>query len=274
MQSKKNQQLHYGYVDTPLGQLHYAESGAGDPIILLHQTPRSLDEFAEVQPLLAKNMRVISMDMYGFGQSHKFNPPQTIEKYAEGVLALAKALKLDNFSILGHHTGMFVASEVASIAPEKIKALVLSSGDFVDDDFREAMKSLDVDTADTREDGGHLVELWRKRLQMYPLGHPDILNRFIRDALTPGVIPLEGHLACARYKMEKRVPLVTAPILLLAATEDPVSYIRTQVIFNAYTNAKSVEIKEIVGGGIPLMELKSEEVATATLDFLHSIYAW
>lgn len=45
--------VRYRYADTPLGQLHYAEAGEGEPIVLLHQTPRSLDEFAELQPLLA-----------------------------------------------------------------------------------------------------------------------------------------------------------------------------------------------------------------------------
>ena len=60
-----------GYADSPFGQLHYAETGAwaetgagaetdagaetgaGPVLLLLHQTPRSHDEFREVQPLLA-----------------------------------------------------------------------------------------------------------------------------------------------------------------------------------------------------------------------------
>ena len=137
----------FNYIDTHLGQLHYAESGAGDVLILLHQTPRSLDEFAEVQPLLASRWRTIAMDMYGFGQSAKFAAPQTVEQYAQGVLALVNALNIERFSILGHHTGMFVASEVAAIAPERVTAVVLSSGDIVDAEFLEAMEALDVDVA-------------------------------------------------------------------------------------------------------------------------------
>ena len=46
-----------GYATTPLGQLHYVEAGNGVPILLLHQTPRSFDEFAEVLPLLATSHR-------------------------------------------------------------------------------------------------------------------------------------------------------------------------------------------------------------------------
>ncbi|SFU40511.1 Pimeloyl-ACP methyl ester carboxylesterase [Pseudomonas sp. OV546] len=257
----------FNYIDTNLGQLHYAESGAGDVMILLHQTPRSLDEFAEVQPLLATRWRTIAMDMYGFGQSAKFAAPQTVEHYAKGVLALVNALNIERFSILGHHTGMFVASEVAAIAPERVTAVVLSAGDIVDAEFREAMEALDVDVAETREDGSHLMELWRKRLNLYPAGHTDVLNRFIRDALAPGVTPLEGHLAVARYDMENRVGLVKAPVLVLAATEDPVTYSRAQVVVDAYCNSCFVSRAEIKGGGIPLMELKFKEVAGAVHGF-------
>lgn len=80
--------LRYGYADTPLGQLHYAESGAGQPVILLHQTPRSLDEFAEVQPLLAAHRRVIAMDMYGFGQSAKFPASVDVVEIEGGMIPL------------------------------------------------------------------------------------------------------------------------------------------------------------------------------------------
>lgn len=63
--------LRFAYADTPLGQLHYAEGGEGTPVLLLHQTPRSWDEFREVLPLLATRRRAIAMDMYGFGMSAK-----------------------------------------------------------------------------------------------------------------------------------------------------------------------------------------------------------
>jgi len=86
--------MKFQYVKTDLGQLHIATAGQGDPIILLHQTLRSWDEFRELIPLLAVEHRVIAMDMYGFGQSAKFPAPQTIEKYASGVIALADAIGL------------------------------------------------------------------------------------------------------------------------------------------------------------------------------------
>ncbi|MTV29144.1 alpha/beta hydrolase, partial [Nitriliruptoraceae bacterium ZYF776] len=62
--------MRFGYADTPLGQLHYAEAGSGSTtVICLHQTPRSCDEFTELMPLVGEHHRIIAMDMYGFGQS-------------------------------------------------------------------------------------------------------------------------------------------------------------------------------------------------------------
>ena len=76
--------VRFGYAETPLGQLHYAEAGSGGtPVICLHQTPRSHDEFAELMPLVGPHHRIIAMDMYGFGQSAKPEGPQTIEQYAQ-----------------------------------------------------------------------------------------------------------------------------------------------------------------------------------------------
>ncbi|MEV6134389.1 alpha/beta hydrolase [Streptomyces violaceusniger] len=269
--------LRFGYADTPLGQLHYAEAGSGEPIILLHQTPRSLDEFREVQPLLAANHRVIAMDMYGFGMSAKITGRQTIEDYSNGVIALADALGIDKFAVLGHHTGYFVASEVASAAPDRVTAAIMSAGEWVDAEFREAAANMDpsdpaygVDDAPNQEDGSHLMTLWAKRYPLYPQGRPDILNRFIRDALAQGVDPTEGHRACATYEMETRVELVTAPVLIIAASADPVSFPHTDKLKTVYVNAKVVEVAVVEGGMVPLMEQQASEVVAAVEAFLEA----
>ncbi|MGW0038395.1 alpha/beta fold hydrolase [Gordonia sp. NPDC003376] len=280
--------VRYAYVDTPLGLLHYAEAGEGSTVLLLHQTPRSCDEYREVLPLLARGRRVIAMDMYGFGMSAKppAGTPQTIEQYAAGAIALLDALGVDRFAVVGHHTGMFVASEVAAATPERVTATVLSGAEYADAGFRDgvvremtgAAAAADphgpdgpVDVARVRDDGSHLITLWAKRSLMYPEGRPDILNRYIRDALAPGVDPAEGHLACGRYRMEERVGLVTAPILVLASTDDPVSYPHRDRVAAAYPHAKSVEVVEIDGGMIPVMEQKAAEVVAAMDAFFGSV---
>ncbi len=260
-----------GYADTPLGQLHYAEAGSGETtIICLHQTPRSYDEFTELMPLVGEHHRIIAMDMYGFGQSAKPEGPQTIEQYASGALHLADALGLDRFAVMGHHTGAVVAVEVAAAAPERISAVVLSSPAYTGPEFRAAQADGPggVDDAEVDEEGSHLVTWWNQRRPHYPAGRPDLLNRFVRDALAPGVDPLEGHVACARYVMEDRVGLVVAPVLILGADADPFSFPDVARMQVELTGAPRVEVAVIEGGMIPMTEQLPESVADAVVEFL------
>ncbi|MCS5721671.1 alpha/beta hydrolase [Herbiconiux sp. CPCC 203407] len=261
--------VRYGYAATPLGQLHYAEAGEGPALLLLHQTPRSLDEYAELLPLVATEYRAIAMDMYGFGQSAKPEGPQSIEQFAAGALALADALGLERFAVMGHHTGAVVAVELAAAAPDRVDAVVLSSPAYTDAAYREAhANGPGVDEAETAADGSHLTTLWSLRAPYYPGARPDLLDRFIRDALAPGVVPAEGHLACARYAMEERIGLVTAPVLVIGASEDPFALPDVAKTADALVHAVVVETAVIEGGTIPLLEHKSGEVAAVVLPFL------
>lgn len=257
----------HGYADTPLGQLHYAEAGEGRTVLLLHQTPRSSDEFAELLPVLATDRRAVAMDMYGFGLSAKPDGPQSIELYADGALALLDALGVVSFDVLGHHTGAYVAAEVAARAPDRVGALVQSGAGFADAAYRSA-RPHEVDLAPTVDDGSHLAVLWEGRRPFYPPARPDLLNRFVRDALAPGVDPHEGHVACRRYVQEDRIGLVACPVLVLAQTADPHSYPRTADLVAAFASARAVEVVEIAGGTVAAMEEHAAQIGDAVRTFL------
>ena len=259
------------YADTSLGQVHYAEAGSGPVVLLLHQTPRSHDEFREVQPLLAGRHRVIAVDMPGFGQSVRLPAPQTIEQFARGVLAFLDALGLEQVSILGHHTGGAVGIELAAAGPERVRALVLSSTPWTGPEYRaEHAGRTSVDEVEPADDGGHLVRMWGIRRPYYPHDRPDLRDRFLHDALAHGLDPAEGHRACVRYRMEDRIGLVTAPVLLIGAEADPFAFPAVAQLDRHLVNAARREVVTIPGGMVPLMEQCPDEVAAAVLPFLGS----
>lgn len=263
-----------GYAQSELGQLHFCEMGHGSPLILLHQTPRSMDEFADVLPLFAQQHRSIAMDMIGFGLSPSVPASHSIEIMSDGVLAFVNWLGIDEFSLLGHHTGGAVAIETAARLGNRVSRLVLSSTPFTGKEFRE--KHADgpgVDVAGSDSDGKHLIELWSLRAPFYPTDRPDILDRFIRDALAPGVDPQEGHLACSRYHMEDLIEKVLSPTLLIAAGLDNFALPEIPVLQAALKNAASVQVETISQGRIPLMEEFPNEVAAAVLPFLARVPA-
>lgn len=264
-------QLLRGYADSAFGQLHYCEAGSGEPILLLHQTPRSMDEFAELIPLLAHHHRVIAMDMIGFGLSPSVVNSHSIELMADGAEALLDWLGIERATILGHHTGGAVAIELGARSPSRASHLVLSSAPWTDMKFRSAhAQGSGVDDADTVEDGSHLIELWSFRAPYYPTHRPELLNRFIRDALAPGVDPVQGHLACARYEMEKQIGQITVPVLLIGAESDPFALPDLKPLQAALVNAPSVDTVVIPDGHIPLMEEHPEQIAAAVLKFLNT----
>ena len=89
---------------------------------------------------------------------------------------------------------------------------------------RKAHQRAVVDDVTPRMDGGHLAELWSMRQSFYPADRIDLLERFMVDALKAGPRAAEGHRAVDRHEMEKRLPLVRCPTLVIAPTADPHAY--------------------------------------------------
>ena len=264
--------LRFAYADTSFGQVHYAEQGDGPVLLLLHQTPRSWDEFRELIPLLAVDHRVIAMDMVGFGASAPVPSPQTIEVFARGAWELLDALGVEFAAVLGHHTGAAVAMEMAATDSGRIGAVMLSSCPWTDERYRaDHAVGGGVDLAEQSADGTHLQTLWDLRRPYYPEPVAGLLDRFVRDALAPGVDPAEGHRACARYRMEDRIGSVTAPVLLIGAGEDPFSMPNLPILSSRLTAAPSVHCAVIENGTVALIEREAAAVASAVRDFLASI---
>ena len=86
--------VHRTYANTPDGQIHYATAGQGKPVLLLHQTPRSWDEYRDVLPIIGSRYRAIAMDTIGFGDSYRPIQKTSIELYAQGVIQFLDVLAL------------------------------------------------------------------------------------------------------------------------------------------------------------------------------------
>lgn len=254
------------YVDVPFGQVHVAEAGDGPPVVLLHQTPRSWDEFAEVLPLLgARGRRAIAVDLPGMGASDPHPEGATIEAYATGVIAALDGLDITTFDLVGHHTGGVVAVEVAATVPGRVRTLVLSSTPYVDAAARQRRRGRPaIDAVEPTEGGHHLTELWQRRQGFYPPGRPELLTRFVTDALRV-VDPEAGHQAVGSYEMERRLPLVTARPVIVVHADDPHASPDAEPLAAALGGCQQVVIE---GGMVPLEHTATEfaRVVGAILD--------
>jgi pimeloyl-ACP methyl ester carboxylesterase len=174
------------YADVAHGQMHYAECGdpaaPTTPVVLLHQTPRSWREYAEVLPLLGARRHAIAIDTAGFGESDPVAAP-SIEAWAGAALHLLDAIGVRRAHVVGHHTGGVVALEIAARAPERVASLVLSSTPYTSEAFRRARAARPaIDAVAPSADGTHLAALWQKRQPFYPADRPELLQAFVADA--------------------------------------------------------------------------------------------
>lgn len=253
-------------LDSRLGQVHciVAGEGAGAPLLLLHQTPRSVDEYAEVLPLLARERRVIALDTPGYGCSDRVPGQPSIADYAGVAIDVLDTLGIERATVVGHHTGAVIAVEMAAAYATRVDRVVLSGPVYTDaagrEDLRRFFKQWTV-----APDGSHLLEKWTRMHQWLP--HPELVQRLVVDLFRAGEASEQGHLAVADYRMEERLSSVRCPALLLFCTRDPFTTPeRVEPLRNAFVPCRVTSIE----AGVFAANEQPERYAQAVLDYLRN----
>ncbi|MGW4386503.1 alpha/beta fold hydrolase [Streptomyces sp. NPDC004685] len=105
-------------------QLHIAESGSGEPVVLLHGFPQHWYAWRELVPLLADGHRLICVDLRGFGWSEQTERGYDTDGLSDDILALLDALGLDRVALVGHNWGAGVGFRLCQRAPERFRAFL------------------------------------------------------------------------------------------------------------------------------------------------------
>ncbi len=214
----------------------------GVPLFVLHGGP-GLDhhEFGDyLDPLAERGIRLVLVDQRACGRSLK--PPSetwTLERYAQDVVMLARAMRLDRYAVLGHSFGAFVALQNAVDYPRSASATIISGGmpsmrflDHVEENLRA------FEPADLRE---QVTASWARELEVstprdvetlmrdqFPFHFADPLDPRIEEYLersagtvySPEVL---RHFAGAGYgsiEVEDRLSEISTPVLVLAGRHD------------------------------------------------------
>jgi len=113
---------------TPGGAVCYTDEGPRDApaLLCLHGVPGSVRDFRYLAPQLAGAVRVIRIDLPGFGCSAaQAGPLDSLSARGGVALAVADVLGIGRLALAGHSMGGAAALAAAASAPERVGQLVL-----------------------------------------------------------------------------------------------------------------------------------------------------
>ncbi|MEO5874103.1 MAG: alpha/beta fold hydrolase [Streptosporangiaceae bacterium] len=107
-------------------QLYARDVGAGTPLVLLHAFPLSSAMWLGQREQLARQFRVITPDLRGFGGSLLGTDEPSIDAMADDVAALLRAKGIAKAVIGGLSMGGYVAMALCRRHPDRVRALILA----------------------------------------------------------------------------------------------------------------------------------------------------
>lgn len=99
----------------------------GLPLLLLHGSPGSREDFAAVLPSLDPRRRVVAPDLPGFGDAEKDVPDYSVRAHARYALQLLDELGIERAHVVGFSMGGGVGLNLYDIAPQRVASLTLLS---------------------------------------------------------------------------------------------------------------------------------------------------
>jgi pimeloyl-ACP methyl ester carboxylesterase len=118
---------HQRWVTIDRRRVNVIELGSGPPVVFIHGLSGSWQNWLEQLPVFARDHRVITFDLPGFGASQMPREKITIRGYGRFVDALLGELGVSSAAVVGNSMGGFIGIELAIRFPERVERLVLVS---------------------------------------------------------------------------------------------------------------------------------------------------
>ena len=112
--------------------IHYAESGEGDPVLLLHGLPANAYLWRNIIPNIDSNKRVIALDFLGFGKSSFPNDRNvSVEAQYKMLTDFIEAKQLEDVTLFVQDLGSIIGMLYAIREPDKVKGIALFEAPFM-----------------------------------------------------------------------------------------------------------------------------------------------
>jgi pimeloyl-ACP methyl ester carboxylesterase len=284
-------------VQTPLGLIHYTATGGDDgdnggvPIMAFHMSPRSADEFKEVQELSSShnNRLFVAIDEPGFGQSDIPNNSCTIDEIADCYLYVMDHLGIDKCVAVGSLKGCYLALSLASRFPERVVGVVLTNLYYypetvrqqllLNDDEEKSQSTIKRDDPwKLEEDGSHISKIWEKR-KSWGL---EIKTRASFDEFTYHLKRRQMYFKNIYVQDDKLFDLkrtsqnIVCPLLCIQGEEatqffDKIGYDMSGQFSKALLNfEKTTPLVEVIPGHLCVVNESAEEWHSVVTNFIES----
>jgi len=257
-------------IATRVGQVHVRLSGPGSttpPLVLLHMTPLSSAMYDPLLPRLGTDRLVIAPDRPGFGFSDCPDQPPSMAEYAQTTLEVLDALGVEQFDVLGTHTGSVEATELAWAQPGRVRKVVLVAIPAYTRAELEERRYRLVDAPSAAEDGSHLDWHWRRRFlyRTPPYDLPVFQWRLLQELLA-GPHVWWPYQAVFEYPMAERLAALQQPVLVLAPHDD--LWAQTERVYSSGGLPPRARFVELPHLGLDIAYSAADEVAGLVRDFL------
>jgi pimeloyl-ACP methyl ester carboxylesterase len=232
-----------------LMDISYTDSGKGTPLILIHAFPTDKDLWTPQREELKNHFRVITLDLWGFGQSAPVDGQAlTMSDYADEVNQLLERLNINKAIIGGESMGGYVALSFLEKYSNKVEGLILSDTQSIPD-TAEAKTKRESSAIDVLDNGTNkFIEGFLPKA-LSPSSSEDT-RTFLRTLLERQ--PAKAYASALRGMAlrgdtSQLLAGSSLPVLIISGEEDMV--INKQQSLNMHALAKNSSLVLIKGAG-------------------------
>jgi len=206
-------------------KISYTDQGKGTAVVLLHGFLENKTMWNRYIETLAKNHRVITIDLLGHGETESLGYVHVMEDQADVVYAVLIHLKLRKIVLVGHSMGGYVALAFAELYPDHVKGLfLLNSTARADSDERKINRDRAI--VAVKQNYGAFVSM--SIANLFSEDNRELLTKEIEKTKKEALkTPLQGIVAALegmKVRKDREVLLHFAPypIQLVLGKKDPV----------------------------------------------------
>jgi pimeloyl-ACP methyl ester carboxylesterase len=104
--------------------IHYRDEGAGPAVVLVHCWTCNLSYWDSSATELARDHRVLRLDLPGHGRSGTGRARYSVEQFADDIRAVVDDAKVDRFVVVGHSMSGPIVVEAAIKMPTRVVGVV------------------------------------------------------------------------------------------------------------------------------------------------------